>query len=207
MLFSRLILAGLAVTTIASAQQIRTSSGTFQMKAPPVTAPVALLRATAVQQELRVSPDQWKRISELVPKETAPKISSNGVFAMTSEAGTDPKAYDQIRKVLSPTQIERLEQIHRQKLHLRSLTYAPYRIALGATQEQVDRIEAARSKLVQKFISEMPRPAADGQVHSFRVDTKRLEPQIEAEAKQILTPAQWRKWQSMLGKPFTGATR
>jgi hypothetical protein len=201
-----LILAGLAVTTIAAAQQIRTSR-TFQMKAPPVSAPVALLRSVGVQQELRVSADQWKRISGLLPKETSPIATSTGTFTFSDNSEADAKSYDQVRKVLSPGQVERLEQIHRQKFNLHSLTYPPYRIALGATPEQVDRIEAARSQIVQKALGAMPPPSADGKVHSIRIDTKRLEPQLEAQAKKILTPAQWRKWQTMLGKPFAAANR
>ena len=182
---TRLILIGLALSSVALAQEVR-PLGSVHMRTPGVSPPVALLAQKPVQQELKISADQLKRITPL----------------LTDDRDAMSKAYERVHTVLSAPQIERLEQIHRQVLGARALAYKPYGNAIGVTKEQLEQIEAAQSKLLMKAIGAPPSPSKDGKVTRISVDTKKLTPQLNAEAKKILTPSQWRKWQSMQGKPF-----
>lgn len=166
------------------------------MQVPAATAPTLLLRSKAVQRELGLSPVQWSRISKLVPAAENP------------DPATINAAYAEVRRVLNPRQSTRLEEIHRQALGLRSLTYPPYGDAVGVSPTQLSQLNAANSRLLSQAIGNPVRPSsAGGAPVQIRVDTKRIEAQLEVEAQRILTPAQWRKWKSMLGKPFAANAR
>jgi Spy/CpxP family protein refolding chaperone len=175
---------------------------------PPEALPSMLLSQKSVQEELKLSEDQLKKLGEIVkqrqearekmadvdPKERFPKMRA--LILETSK---------QARAVLKPEQDKRLLQITWQNQGGLALATPPVGKELILTEEQIKKITAikeTREKELDKIF---------GGEAASREDARKKSEELTQSAKtkmlEVLTQEQKQKWHSMLGEPFKGELR
>jgi hypothetical protein len=183
--------------------------GVAAAQPPPRIAPegtvvqLLLLRQKSVQEELRLTPDQVRKVSEFTNKqhEAAREAIKRG------EAERERK-FDQLRNenrqfladTLAPGQRKRLEQISMQLTGLMQLTRPEVSRALNLTEDQVQKFKQmqteARKELVE-LLSDKNREGRHEKIAKRREETRR-------KIRAILTDEQKAKVDEMVGPQFKG---
>jgi serine/threonine protein kinase len=162
---------------------------------PRGPARVFLLGQPAVREELKLSPEQEKRLAAVLDFRGRPPTPEG--FAAAEKAVDD---------VLSPAQAERLRQVVRQVRGPYALLDPEAAEALGLTARQREKIQ---SVLGRSFRGPPRREGPGGPGRRGRPpgppgpDWK----QVNAQALAVLEPEQLARWQAMLGEPFRGQIR
>ena len=107
--------------------------------------------------------------------------------------------YDGMRQVLSEEQLGRLRQIAVQLQGLRAFRDPGVAAALELTPQQKQKFQVLEAVEPTCEPGESPVPEP-GRLRKTKLDLKAVAGMIQGE----LTAEQWRRWQEMIGKPFTG---
>ncbi|HEV3203723.1 MAG TPA: hypothetical protein VGY77_05040 [Gemmataceae bacterium] len=175
---------------------------------PPEALPSMLLSQKSVQEELKLSEDQLKKLGEIVKKRQE---------AREKMADVDPKerfpkmralileSSKQARAILKPEQDKRLQQIAWQNQGGLALAYSPVSKELNLTEEQIKKItviKETREKELDKFFGGEAASREDA-----RKKSEELTQSTKTKMVEVLTEKQKEKWHAMLGEPFKGELR
>jgi Spy/CpxP family protein refolding chaperone len=172
--------------------------------APPA---LVLLAQPSVQQELKLSDEQIKKVGDAVAQDREefrkirelPRDQREPKFAELFETSRK-----QTRAIVTPEQAHRLRQIVWQQEGGLAFCHPHVAKELQLSAEQKEKIKAiqkeTREALKNYWMENAPQNRA--QVFSKR---KELHDDAAAKMMALITPEQKAKWQEMIGEPFTGA--
>lgn len=151
----------------------------------------------SVQDDLKLSEEQVKKIKELEAKEDQVVRDSNnkneGFIKMRQQQIANEKA---LPNILDAMQLARLEQIELQRAGAQSLRYPDIARTLDLTDEQKESIKQSHTKFLEDIRG----------LSSEKARKKREEVRQAAleQMTDVLTAEQKMKWKEMLGQPFKG---
>jgi Spy/CpxP family protein refolding chaperone len=167
-----------------------------------------LLRAEAVQKELKLTDDQkakledffagmmerFQELRDLDPEERREKIQEIQKENDKTIAG-----------ILKPEQVKRLKEIGYQQAGAMALNDPEVIKALGITDEQRDQVR----ELNRNMMEEMRELIQPGQPpdEEARNKMQELRKGVGEKMMKILTEEQKKKWKDMQGEPFKGEIR
>jgi hypothetical protein len=174
-------------------------------KVPPdrTTLQLILLRQKRVQEELKLSADDVKKIMDFTNKQHAEflkalKLGKDELKGKLKELGKENRQF--LDTAITPKQHERLHQIAHQVTGLYQLRRAKVAKALNLTKAQKQKLKALRSetrkKLAQVFDAKTPQERKE-QFAKLRAETRE-------KVKAILTPTQREKIKKYVGKRLKG---
>jgi Spy/CpxP family protein refolding chaperone len=167
------------------------------------TVQLLLLRQKSVQEELKVSPEDAKKIAEFTTKESeeyrkALKLSEKDRQAKVEELEKENKKF--LADNLSEAQRKRLGQIALQVSGLQQLTRPEVARLLNLTEEQQKKFKEMRveaRKELAELISSKDREGRNEKLAKLR---EAVDKKIEA----VLTDEQKAKAKELVGEPFKG---
>jgi serine/threonine protein kinase len=162
-----------------------------------------LLAEPAVQQELKISPDQKQRIRQLAEKWRQTFRDSRDLSPEEARPWLE-KLADQEKSLLGdlgPEQARRLEQIAWQQAGVGAFRDHQVVAALQLTEEQKEQIRAIQAARRDRG----PRPGGPRPEAARKAEDSR---KIALDqALGVLTPQQREQWQQLIGEPFKGEIR
>jgi Spy/CpxP family protein refolding chaperone len=173
-------------------------------KGPPA---LMLLTQPAVQQELKLSDEQIKKVGEALAQEREefrkmrelPREEREHKFAEFFAANRK-----QAKAIVTPEQAHRLRQIAWQQQGAMAFGNPRVAEALHLSDEQKEKIKTIRQETrdaARKVFGQDP-PAAR---EDARKAMEKLHKDAAAKMMALITPEQKEKWQALIGEPFTGA--
>lgn len=177
---------------------------THQLIASEDTVEIVLLRQKSVQHELKVSPEeakkihafashQWQKAQELAKASKEEREKKFDVMAQENEKF--------LNDCLRPEQRKRLQQIAMQRAGLLWIARSDVAAELGLSAEQKQKVKELHKEAHKEAMailgSDKDKVVKKEQLHEMRMkDRKRL--------MSILTPDQKAKWKGMIGDEFKG---
>ena len=163
-----------------------------------------LLDQKSVQEELKLSDEQIKKVKELSEKQRESFRGQRGQRGQRDEETR--KKMEEARQaadkavagILKPEQLKRVKQISLQQQGARSLSNPEVASALKLTDEQMSKI---------KSIQEETRPARGQRGQRDEETRKKMEEARKAANEKlmnVLTTEQKGKWKELIGEPFKG---
>jgi Spy/CpxP family protein refolding chaperone len=197
-----LVLAVAAAATTARAQEQRRGprGGGFGLDL------LGLLSQKSVQEELKLSEDQAKKVTELAEKQRGASRPSRDASREERQKQREEraKANDKaVAEILKPEQVKRLKQISLQRRGARAFGDAEVADALKLTDEQTDKIKAIQED-VGKELGDLRR---GGDREEARKKAETLRKAAGEKAMNLLTAEQKTKWKELTGEPFKGEIR
>jgi len=167
------------------------------------TVKLLLLRQKSVQDELKLSPAECKKITDFTNKEAdevekAMKLSKDERRKKLKELGEANRKF--LKDNLKPEQVKRLDQITMQQTALMQLRRPEIIKALNLTQEQQRKIRRLRRdarRNLRKLLNETDREGLREKFAKLRKETRK-------KVRALLTAKQKEKVKELLGKPFKG---
>lgn len=156
---------------------------------------IVYLQSKAVQDELKLKPDQVAKVKELITqrRESLGDPAKLKEFAEVAETT--------ITELLQPEQAKRLRQIQLQKQGAYALQNPTVAAELGLSDKQKDTLNALTAKAPPQIVI--------GKAADNKIQIQRKEEQDRAATMSrmlgVLTAKQKTKWNEMLGKPFRGS--
>lgn len=153
------------------------------------------LQSKAVQDELKLKPDQVSKVRELAEQRRA----SVGDPAKMKEFADMVEIL--LPEILQPEQAKRLRQIQLQKQGPMALRNPTIAAELGLTEKQQETLSAMTAKAPPQLVIGK---TGDNKI---QIQTKPDPNAAAAPAKMlaVLTAKQRTKWNELLGKPFKGS--
>jgi Spy/CpxP family protein refolding chaperone len=179
--------------------------------------PTYLLASESVLNELKLSDEQALRLQRLRDEEEqSAQTFFRGMIGMSQEqiqARLDKRAKAErakIAKVLTPEQMQRLNEINLQAAGTSALGFEEVAGAIGLTADQRKQLrelgEASRRQLTELYMAN----DSERKVGQNQEERKRKQQEITAErtskALAVLTDAQKEKFAALQGKPFDLST-
>jgi Spy/CpxP family protein refolding chaperone len=162
-----------------------------------------LLTQKSVQQELKLSDEQIKKLTELADKQrqTLAELGNLAREERQQKMREQTQAADKaVAEILQPEQQKLLKQIVLQQRGAQALSEPEVADALGLSAEQKEKLKTIRDE-AQREMRELfqggNREEAQKKVADLRKAT-------EEKAQEVLTPEQKTKWKEMVGEPFKG---
>ncbi len=164
---------------------------------------VGLASQKSVQDELKVTDEQAKKIGELVdhqrevfsglrelePEERRKKLDEQMTANKTAIAG-----------ILNEVQFKRLNQISLQQRGARAFADAEVADALQLTPEQKEKVRAIQ----QEAQSQAQEAMQAGDRSAARTKVQEIRKTADEKSAALLTPEQQGKWKTLTGEPFKG---
>lgn len=177
--------------------------GKGRVMGPP---PLMLLAQQSVQQELKLSDEQIKKIGEALAKQREefhklrelPREEREKKFAELCGASCKLT-----KELVSADQAQRLRQISWQQQGALAFANPQVAEALNLTSEQKEKIQAIRQEMrdaARTFFAQEQRPARED-IHK---KMKELHQDAAAKMLALITDEQQEKWHELTGAPFTG---
>jgi Spy/CpxP family protein refolding chaperone len=162
------------------------------------------IRQPSVQQDLRLSGEQRKRLDEIYDEERRVMAAvPKGDRQALRDKGLE--RYDQVNdavvKVLEPQQVKRFKQILWQQEGGAALGNSELREALGVTEAQYLEFRKISEEQVRKLRKEISEDD-DSATRRRKMLDSRTDGSEKAVA--ILTPEQREQWRKLMGAPFIG---
>jgi Spy/CpxP family protein refolding chaperone len=166
-----------------------------------------LLTDEAVQKELKLTPEQIKKVKEETQDLFQP--GPDGQQRLMIGPDTDLEEVDQrIEKLLKPEQVTRWNELHLQRIGFRSLTLPRVAKELKITNEQQTKIENLLEDFQQKLMERVQAQQAEGGVVRGTPEmVADLEKEMGTSMAKVLTEEQKKKWEVMKGAKFTFTKR
>jgi hypothetical protein len=172
--------------------------------------PLGLLAQESVQNELRLSDDQKKQVTEQAEKQRAALGDLRNLSRQERQAKQqeDTKANAAAAAaILNADQTKRFKQISLQQRGPRAFADPEIAQALNFTIEQNEKINAIRES-IQAEIGPLFRAAdAGGDRQETRKKMDAIRKGSDEKLQGLLTPEQQEKWKSLVGDPFKGEIR
>lgn len=165
---------------------------------------VTLLTQKSVQDELKLSDDQVKKISDL-----AASRRGNGRAAQNQSREERQKLQEERAKanlkaladILKPDQLQRAKQIAWQQQGVQALSDPEVAAALKLTDEQKDKFKTIQADARQEGGQARQR---GGNQEEARKQREALRKEIEERMKSVLAADQKATWKELVGEPFKG---
>jgi Spy/CpxP family protein refolding chaperone len=168
--------------------------------------PIMLLSQKPVQEELKLTEEQVKKVTELSAKQ---REAFTG-FADLSQEERGKKFQElnsqnekAVAEILKPDQSKRLKEISLQAQGPRAFANPEVANALGITDEQKAKLRSIQEENAQEA-QKLRQAGASEEAQQKRAElTKATNDKMLA----VLTPEQKTKWKEMTGEPFKGELR
>jgi hypothetical protein len=169
-----------------------------------------------VLDELKVTDDQKGKLMRLLMEQLMEQLMETGPFldSLTETGpGRDKKLEEhrktareklagQLKDVLRPEQRDRLRQLTLRQEGSFALGREDVRKELGITQEQMKKFVAITSDLQTSVQALVKEAQSGGNPEEIRPKIERLRKDHAGQLEAVLTDAQRKQWQEMLGSPF-----
>ena len=165
---------------------------------------VMLLRQQAVQQDLKITDEEGKKIHEFATRQWRKLRDMKGLGEDERNRRFEAMAKENeqfIKDTLKPEQRKRLNQIAMQVAGLLWVMRSDVASELGLTDEQKQKIREAH-KEAHKEAKEAFRDAGSGEIKEEKLNEMRMA--SRKRLMSILTDEQKGKWKEMAGEKFTG---
>ena len=173
----------------------------------------SLTRSADVQQELKLSQDQVKRVAALTAEVTQARRQSKRVagahpddLRKANEAAV--QQYQQLLAILDKRQVERLFQIHLQQLGVNALALPEVDAVLCLSQAQRDQIGEFKEQLNSELRSAIERMQRDevnaNRVQNYRTALAEAQQRFVDRCQGALSPTQRKLLEQLQGEAFTG---
>jgi Spy/CpxP family protein refolding chaperone len=170
--------------------------------------PLFLLTQKSVQEELKLSEEQIKKVTQLNEKQR----ESRGGFRDLSREEREKKMAEQAKEtnkaladILKPEQLKRVKQIGWQQRGIGAIGSPEVAEALKLTSEQKDKIKSIledASKARRELFTNR-----GGDREEARKKGEEIRKNTNEKLTGVLTAEQKTKWKEMLGEPFKGEIR
>jgi hypothetical protein len=182
-----------------------TASAQIYPRFPGFGEPIFLLTQKSVQEELKLSPDQVKKVQEYDRKRR--QATRN----LTPEERQDRKKGDELEKdrrkflaeLLQPEQDKRLQQILIQEQHISAFINPRVVKALNLTEEQKGKIKVMRTDSWKPEADLLPRGRRLTEEERTKFWALR-ESTRDKVVNDVLTADQKAKWKELIGEPYKG---
>jgi len=171
---------------------------------------LGLLGQKPVQEDLKLTDDQVKKVDEQVEKqrEVFAALRDLTPEERQKEAATQAEATKKsLSEILKEDQLKRLKQISLQQRGGQALTDAEVASALNLTTEQKDRITAIQDGVQSQMRELFQAGAAGGDREELQKKGQELRTATDQKILAVLTDAQQAKFKEMKGEPFKGELR
>ena len=171
-----------------------------------------LLAQTAVQEDLRLTPEQREQVRDVVRE----LVEKQQAFTREKDPGRRKELADEAVQfrlrhdrlapdLLDPTQAERLKQLSLQFRTTASFWDPEVRAALKITDEQFGRIKTIATEKYSEWNRETEAAfRKDKDFPAYQKGLAENRARRDREEVRVLTPEQQAKWNQMLGDPFSG---
>jgi hypothetical protein len=192
---SALLLAVLSAWVVAAPEDLPVPTGT--------TVKLILLRQKSVQEELKLSADEVKKVDEFTNKEyeaarKALKLSKEERQKKFKALGEANRKF--LKDTLKPNQLKRLDQIWMQCTALMQLTRPEIAKKLKLDKDQrakIKKLQTEARKELAKLLVRKVKEGSDEKLSNLRAETRK-------KVRAILTPKQKAIVKEMVGEPFKG---
>ncbi len=167
------------------------AGGMFQVSA------LMLMGHPAVQNELKLTPEQRTKVNEILAKARQ---------ARSSDARPGPRGFNEqpflqeISSVLTPEQRQRFEQIYLWVVGPPALAGEGVARRVGLTEEQVNKIRGLLREHAQQLRPQRTEAATDRQ--AMRERAQKLRAELDQKILAVLTPEQLQRWDQLRGPKF-----
>lgn len=181
----------------------------FERPRPPAgfgLDPLSLLAQKSVQEEMKLSEEQVKKITELAEKR-------RGSFRDFQELGREERRKKReeqtqaeakaVQEIVTADQLKRVRQIALQQRGLQAFDDAAIAEALKLSQEQKDKIKT----ILEDLRKEMHGLFRGGNFEEARTQMETLRKETGEKIQEALTDEQRTQWKEMTGAPFQGEIR
>ncbi len=165
-----------------------------------------LLQQASVQNELKLSDEQIQKVTELAEKQ---REAFAGLGDLDPEerrekfAEAQTSQREELAKILSAEQGQRLKQIAWQQSGPQALANPEVATALELSDEQKQAVETAQTDMREQM-RELFAGGPDGDREAAREKMAELQKAASEKLDKVLTPEQQTKFKELLGTPFTG---
>lgn len=171
---------------------------------------LGLLGQKPVQEDLKLTDDQVKKVDEQVEKqrEVFAALRDLSPEERQKEAATQAEASKKsLSEILKEDQLKRLKQISLQQRGGQALADPEVASALNLTTEQKDRITAIQDGVQSQMRELFQAGAAGGDREELQKKGQELRTATDQKVLAVLTDAQQAKLKEMKGEPFKGELR
>jgi hypothetical protein len=168
--------------------------------------PLMLLAQKSVQEELKLSDEQVKKVSEALAGQRAEHAKLKELPREEREkkwAEMFGASWKLTKEIVTCEQGQRLRQISWQQQGALAFANPKVAEALHLSDEQKAKIDALHQEAretARKFFAQDPPPAREDMHHTM----KELRKTTEAKMMALVTDEQKEKWKELIGAPFTG---
>jgi hypothetical protein len=172
--------------------------------------PFGLLSQKSVQDELKLSDDQIKKVEAQQEKQREAFASLRDLdpaerqTAMANQAKASQAA---LADILKEDQLTRFKQISLQQRGGQALEDPEVATALNLTSEQNDRVKAIQEGVQGEMRELFQAGAAGGDRAELQKKAEALRTSTSEKLLGVLTEGQQAKWKAMQGPPFKGEIR
>lgn len=171
---------------------------------------LGLLGQKPVQEDLKLTDDQVKKVDEQVEKqrEVFAALRDLSPKERQKEAATQAEASKKsLSEILKEDQLKRLKQISLQQRGGQALADPEVASALNLTTEQKDRITAIQDGVQSQMRELFQAGAAGGDREELQKKGQELRTATDQKILAVLTDAQQAKLKELKGEPFKGELR
>jgi Spy/CpxP family protein refolding chaperone len=168
---------------------------------------LGLLGQKPVQEDLKLSDDQVKKVDEQVEKqrEVFAALRDLSPEERQKEAASQAEATKKnLAEILKDDQLKRLKQISLQQRGGQALADPEVSSALNLTSEQKDRIAAIQEGVQSEMRELFQAGAAGGDREALQKKGQELRAATDQKILAVLTDTQQAKLKEMKGEPFKG---
>jgi Spy/CpxP family protein refolding chaperone len=165
---------------------------------------VSLLTQKSVQDELKLSDDQVKKISELAATRRGTGRGGQNLSQEERQKRQEErsKANEKaLAEILKPDQLKRAKQISWQQQSAQAVSDPEFATALKLTDEQKDKIKTIQADARQEGGQALQR---GGNQDEARKRREALRKETQERMMSVLTADQKAKWKELMGEPFKG---
>ncbi|MBI3838483.1 MAG: hypothetical protein HY288_11190 [Planctomycetia bacterium] len=169
-----------------------------------------LLAQQSVQDELKLTEDQRKQVTEKVEKQRAAAGDLQGLSREERQKKVQERTKANeaaVAAILNDEQVKRFKQISLQQRGARAFSDPEVAQALGLSGEQKDRIKGIEESVQSETRGLVQGNAGGGDRQDLRKKIASLSKSAEEKLNALLTPEQQAKWKELNGEPFNGEIR
>jgi Spy/CpxP family protein refolding chaperone len=165
-----------------------------------------LLRQKSVQDELKVTEDQVKKVTELAEKQRGAFGELRNLSREERQKKIEERSKENAKalaEILKPEQVKRLKQISLQQQGARAINNPEVATALNLTAEQKEKVKS----IGEEAAKEMRELFQGGNREEARKEMADLRKSTEEKVQGVLTTEQKAKLKELQGEPFKGEIR
>lgn len=169
-----------------------------------------LLSQKSVQEELKLSDDQIKKVTEQMESQRGAQAGLRELSREERQKKMDERAkanQSAVAAILKDDQLKRFKQISLQQRGAQALEDPEVAQSLNLSTEQKDRVKAIQEGMQGEMREMFQAAGGGGDREEFRKKAETLRNTTNEKLQGVLSPEQQAKWKELAGEPFKGEIR